>query len=57
MLTAASGWAGDPARCHLLIDALVGAVLFRVLIRNAPIAISEIETLVDQAIDGAKALR
>jgi hypothetical protein len=57
VLTAASGWAGDPARCHLLIDALVGAVLFRVLIRNAPIAISEIETLVDQAIDGAKALR
>jgi AcrR family transcriptional regulator len=56
-LTAASGWAGEPARCHLLIDGMVGAVLFRVLIRNAAITVTEIEALVDQAIDGARALR
>ncbi len=39
--------------CHLLIDAMLGAVAFRVLFRNGDLPAGEIEELVDQAISSA----
>lgn len=37
-----------------LVMALIGAVLFRVALRNAALSDGEIETLVDQAIEAAR---
>jgi AcrR family transcriptional regulator len=40
---------------HLLIDALLGAVMFRVALRDASLSREEVEVLVDQAIRSARA--
>lgn len=42
------------ASAHLLIDALLGAVMFRVALRNGRFSDQEIEALVDQTIDAAR---
>jgi len=50
---AAPGGLPRPA-AHLLIDALLGAVMFRVALRNGSLSDEEIEALVDQMIDAAR---
>jgi AcrR family transcriptional regulator len=52
-LEQAVGNALPKAFCHLLIDAMLGAVAFRVLFRNGDLPTAEIEELVDQAIRAA----
>lgn len=53
-LNAAAPGRLEPAAAHLLIDALLGAVMFRVALRNGQLLDSEIETLVDQMIEAAR---
>jgi AcrR family transcriptional regulator len=52
-LEQAVGTALPQAFCHLLIDAMLGAVAFRVLFRDGDLSAAEIEELIDQAISAA----
>jgi AcrR family transcriptional regulator len=49
-LNMAAGRPIPPAHCHLLIDAMLGAVTFRVLLRRDTLTETEIEELVDQTL-------